>query len=692
MFYTYAGKYIYSKYHDELAALPPVTREAELFCRTMAELPVSFAENDLLAGRYGWKEQPQFTEYSIPWNSIFTDHDNAMRQLLLDNQIRVYYGTAHTCIDYGRIVSEGLSSYAAKARRCADPLLSDAMIRVIDGVELYASRLASLALEQAENAADSARFLRMHRALTRVPMQPARDFFEGLQAVWIMHTVVPFSEKCWDSISLGRLDQYLYPLYKKSLADGESRSQLKEYLKNLYRFLDTWGDGACALNIGGMDADGHDQMNELSMLIIEVQKELRLRAPILAARLNPATPSEIRESLIDPALFCVGQPTFYNELSCRYAMECRGVKPEDAVRFSVNSCMGIAMAGEEIADMWGCTFNMHLPLEMAVNGGKATHRETPHIQPANVKAPENLEELLSLYAYYLRQLLTQALALNRKCALDYARNMPNPLLSALTEGCVEKGLDRAIGAKYNTVTVEAMGMINVGNAITAIDKLVFREKKYTLEQFIDGAKHNWENCSTLLCDIRVCGRYGTGSDDANTICRRVGELLADICEDLSFDNTYYLPSLHTLATNVGFGNKLHATLDGRVAGIPVAKNAGAANEDRGESPTELIISAAALHQERFSGGQPIDVFFEYSMLSDNARRVKIQALIDTYFKLGGLQFQVNSADPEQLRQAYENPDAYRDLIVRLGGYSVRFVDLGRNVQEEFITAASGAMK
>ena len=424
-------------------------------------------------------------------------------------------------------------------------------------------------------------------------------------------------------------------------------------------------------------------INDLSLLLIEVEKEMLTASPIFVMRVGDSTPDEIIDLLIDEKLFSIGQPTFYGEEPCRKALHERGVPDEDAVGFSVNSCMGLFMSGEEFASMWGCVFNMHLPLELALTGN-GIFKSIPYTSHVEHKTPANLEELFELYEKYMTELFDICAMINRKNAENAASNNPDPLLSAMTEGCVSRGKDRAIGCKYNTETIETIALVNTANAIAAIDTLVFRERKYTLDEYINAVKTQFENSPQILHDIKECEKYGTASEYADSIARRLVHIASRICKAKSNDNVYFLPSLHTIGHNAVFGSGLDPTLDGRPAGAPVAKNAGPADEQRGRDHTGTIISAAALDQRLLTGGQPIDLYFDKKMLSDTESRAKIRALIKTYFKLGGLQFQVNSVDVNLLQNAYDAPEKHQHVIIRYGGYSGKFVDLKRNMQIEFI--------
>ncbi len=691
---------IRNRFYDELANEPAPIREALIFKYTVQNMPIRIKENDVIAGLYGYDEEP--VGYSrnpgkFAYDEIFTCQESKTREDLKDNyQIITGFSPGHTCIDYKQIMEHGLVSYVERVENelthaeenAAKRTMLESMLISLHAVSIYTKRFADLAFSLASNAMekkDESRLMKIHRALLKVPMQPADDFFEAVQAVWIMHSLIPISDNSWASISLGRLDQYLFPFYKKSMQNGETKDNIKNCLKNLFILLDSYGDGACALNIGGMDMAGNDQMNELSEMLIDVEREMCLRSPIFVARLNPNTPHDMIDQLIDLKLFQIGQPTFYGELPCRKAVQNRGISEMEASCFSVNSCMGLVMAGEEIADMWGCMFNMHLPLELAINNGKPFFGELPvNLMTPPLEKIENISQIRLQYQKYLEELLKIALDHNRKTAINFACNNPNPLLSAITEGCMERGMDRAIGAKYKNVTVEAMGMINTGNAMNVVNTLVFEKQKHTLADIIKVTQNNFEGYDEYVRDIRECEKYGTNNEKADRFCMEIGEIFADACESLSFENTKYLPSLHTLDANVWYGKNLYGTVDGRKKGEPLNKNAGPTNDVRTSEPTSMIMSASKINQQRFSGGQPIDVCFDESSLSTKEGRDKIKHLILTYFELGGLQFQVNCMDGSVLQKAFDNPHEHENLIVRIGGYSARFCDLSRESKLEFI--------
>ena len=692
--------HIKNKYFEELQEKSAAIREAMIFQRTLEEMPIAIIPKDSFAGWYGYIDKCELTEVydnkKFDYLDAYTVEDRAVLKELKDNfGMWLGFDTGHTCIDYGHIINYGLVSYVEKVKEEMKKnnsedkrILLDAMLISLMAVHNYAKRYAILAQEQMKCTVgkNKEHLEKIYKTMSKVPYLPSENFYEALSAIWIMHTVIAISDNSWASISLGRLDQYLYPFYKKE----NEKEKLREYLKEFFLLLNSYGDGACALNVGGMDKDGNDQMNELSALLIEVEKEICMSSPILAIRVSPNTSEEILDNVIDKKLFSIGQPTFYGELPCRNAMICRGLPEEEAVDFSINSCMGLFMSGEEVASMWGCVFNMHLPLELAINRGKPLFSSLPFELQLNSEHShknreiDSLETLWDVFENYLESILVKLFELNRKSEINYAVNNPNPLLSALTTGCIESGRDRAIGAKYVTETVETMGFANTANAIVSIDTLVFKQNKYTLDQIINAVKQDFVDSEMLLRDIRMCDKYGTNSVYADGICRRLCEITAKVCKKLSFDNVYYLPSMHTLESNVAFGRNLYTTIDGRMKGEPVNKNAGPTNDVRGADFTNIVLSASSLNQQLFSGGQPIDLYFTPNILDRKEGRDKIKALIKTYFQLGGLQLQVNSIDVELLEKAYENPKEYPHVIVRIGGYSQPFCNLAKEVQREFI--------
>ena len=688
-------RFIRSTYAEEYASLSPCLREAELFCRVTEEMPLEILPGDEFAGWYGGVEDKELLPDAVfPRVPVISDEKNICRaELHRGHHTQVSFTTAHTCIDYGAILRNGLAAYLEKIaeERKKDPEneLLRAMALSLEAACGYAQRYRALALEKAQTAepAENERLLTIAGGLSRVPRYGAQSFREAVQSVWLMHSLIPMAERSWASISLGRLDQYLYPFFAAHLASGGTKEEAKAVLKHLFRLLDSYGDGACALNLGGMDAQGNEQINDLTLLLIEVEKEMALRAPIIAFRVTEKTPDDVLDSLIDFDLFRIGQPTFYGEENCRRAVAGRGIPENEAAGFSCNSCMGLVLAGQEFADMWGVVLNAHLPLELALNDGKPVFGTLP-VELVPFGAVTDKESLFRGYAHYFRQLASLCADLSHAWAEEFAVNDPDPLLSALTEGCVERRQDRAIGARYNTVTVETMGLVNTLNAITAVGRLVFEEKRYTVGALLAAIQADYDGYDQLRSDILSCPKYGEDHPEVNAAVRRVTSTISETFRALQKDNRYYLPSLHTIDGNVSYGSTLHATLDGRRAGEPVNKNADPSHLLKKAEHTAVIRSAAAADQIGFSGGQPVDLYFDKAWFADKALRDKLRALIRVCFRLGGLQLQVNSVDLDLLKKAHPDPEKYPHIIIRKGGYSVRFAELGRAAREEFITVMS----
>ena len=689
MFYR-VHKYIENKYYNELRNLSPALRESMIFKYYTENIPVFIKPNEYIAGWYGYSEEPKFENgANFEIFPVLTEGEKeTLKHLATDLKTHVEFHLAHTCIDYEKIITKGLNYYLDKVEK---ELIKEPSNEFLKAMEISLKAVENFSLRYVECAKEllikekceenKKRLERMINALKNVPMNPAKDFYEALQSVWLMHILLPMAEKSWASISIGRIDQYLYPFYKTST---DSKEEIKNMLKQVFTMLDSYGDGACAMNIGGMDELGNDMMNELSELLIEVEKEMSLRAPIFAVRVNPKTPDEIIDKVIDFNLFKIGQPTFYGDVPCRKAMINRGVDESVAHSFSANSCMGIIMSGSEFANMWAIKFNMHLPLELALNNGKPFNCELKLNLKTKPKEITSFDVLLEQYRLYLEELIEISVKLYYLVAEEQAKNVPDPFLSALTEGCIEKRGDRAFFAKYDTVTIETMGLINTCDALQAIKKLVFKTGKYTLSELVNATKNNFRNAEKLQNNILNTDKYGMNTEETNEICRIIGKFVSESCVSQNADNMIVIPSLHTIDKNVYYGETLYATLDGRKAGEPVNKNANPSMLLKKIEHTSHILSAVSLEQTNFSGGQPIDLYFNKNWFNTKESRDKIKSLILTYFELGGLQLQVNSVDLDLLEKAHKEPNKYPQVIIRKGGFSVRFNELNFNAREDFI--------
>lgn len=690
--------YIRNKYFDELKDYSAYIRQAMLFQHITEDIPLKIRDTDYIAGWYGYDDEDvpsPLENRHFPYVCMLNDEQKQMKEKMCSAlKTEINFTPAHTCIDYEAIVQNGLEHYIARVDEALCEYPEDdcllAMKISLESACNFAERFAMAASKKArntENLEQKTRFENMQSALCRVPRGGARNFLEAVQSVWLMHTLVPMAEMCWASISIGRIDQYLYPFYQAFIEEGGTVQEVKNILKNLFVLLDSYGDGACAMNIGGLDENGNDMLNDLSRILVEVEKEMALRAPIFAVRVTPNMPEDILDSLIDFDLFKIGQPTFYGEENCRRAVANRGVCEDEAVNFSSNSCMGLIVPGREFADMWGIKFNSHLPLELAINRGRPFNDNADFKFSAGLAEITDFEQLLQQFENYLSELISTCADIYEAVACEHEANTPDPFLSALTDGCIQNRRDRATGAIYNTVTIEMMGLINTCDALMAIKELVFEQKKYTLEELIAAAKSNYGGYEKLLLDISKCKKYGMNDPNANAIVKRVCKMVSAACKKVCYDNRLFLPSLHTIDANVGYGSVLYATLDGRKKGQPVNKNANPSDLLQKTEHTSHILSAIAFDQTEFSGGQPIDLYFDKEWFKAKESRNKIKALIRTYFQLGGLQLQVNSIDIELLEKANNAPNEYPFVIVRKGGYSVRFNEMHKDVREEFIEFA-----
>lgn len=672
-------KHITDKYFNYLSSLSPIKRATEKLRLQLEEIPIHIFDNDFIIGWFGFADKIKTENFKTIKSYDFSSEEKNAVEFPQKFNSSVNVDKAHTCANYERIINMGLISYE---KEIDNQLLSDqnneyllAMKETVRIVRDFGKRLAETVENKLKTAPEDQkpRLKTLKSAVLKVPYYPADNFTEALQSIWIIHFLIPLAENAWYSISLGRFDRYMYPYYRKEIEKGEGKEQVKKLLKNFYRLLNNYADAACLLNIGGRE------YNELSELLIECQKEFNFPSPILGARIGENTTDDIFEKLIDEKLFAMGQPTFYSEEGCKSALIEKGVSLQEAENFTNNSCMGIGLAGKEFNSMWGCVFNVCAVLETVLNHGALLNGEKLILDAA-----EEITDLNQLYDSLRKNckyLLDKCLNAYNIIAQKVEEYEPDVFLSVITDDCITAHKDRISGAKYHNITVECFGMVNASDGICAVDRLVFKERKYTIDQINEAVKNNFCGYEEIYHDILACPKYGTDSE-ADEYAEATAMILADIIKSYDFGNRYYMPSLHTLDANIRYGNNWGAGYDGRLSESPFAKNAGPCNNVRNNQPTSVILSAAKLPQYRFYGGQPVDIKFDCSAVRE--QKLKIAALIKTYFKNGGLQLQVNALSSQILKDAVKNPELHNDLIVKIGGFSDYFNKFPADTKLEFI--------
>mgnify|MGYP002523811711 CR=1 FL=1 len=669
-------RYVRKEYYDHLKSLSTTARFSEKFRLETELLNIDIKDNDEIAGWFCFDKECD--EYTVFPDEQLSAETQKIIEAPSEFGSRTNVDRGHTLIDYECVLNNGLEYYErqinAELEKNPENEYLKAMKDTLTIALKFFEHIADAINEKLENCDthNAIQLEKLKKLAEKVPYRPAEDFREAVQSVWFMHFLLPLAENAWYSISLGRFDLYMYPFYKKSIDNGMTRNDVKKILRNFYELLNSYADGACLLNIG-------PEYNELSELIIECQKEFKMPAPILGARVDRNTYDKIWESLIDIDLFSMGQPTFYGEKACMNALTEKGIDVDDIMRYANNSCMGIGIPGKEFNSMWGCVFMVSSALEAAMNCGKIFESDKLHIP--DITIPQNIEKLFENFekcAEYLLKVCVNSYEMRAKTSETL---LPDPFLSLLTCDCIKRHCDRISGARYHNVTFECMGMINVSDGLFAINRLVFEEKKYTIEKMNTAVRSNFTGYESLRREIMKCPKFGEGNG-AESYAVKVAEILQKLIRGFDHDNLYYSPSLHTLDSNVGYGACHGAGYDGRLAGEPFAKNAGASNVARKSVPTSMVLASSELPQSKFFGGQPIDVSFSHDMVETHKKA--IQSFIKIYFERGGLQFQVNSISAAILREAMNNPESFPNLVVRIGGYSEYFSRLSKKSQAEFV--------
>ncbi len=589
-------------------------------------------------------------------------------------------------------------AYDKREQLVAMDMCADALIR-------FARRHAKKALELAEEEQDERRraeLAKIAEICSHVPAYAPRTFWEALQAYWFVHVGVITEYNTWDSFNPGRLDRHLYPFYKKDIEEGRlTEEEARELLQCFWiKFNNqpappkvgvtaeesaTYTDFA-NINLGGLTQDGLDGVNDLTYLILDVIDEMKLLQPSSNIQLSAKNPDRFLRRALRIVRKGWGQPSIFNADMVVQELLRQGKSLEDARCGGTSGCVETGAFGKESYILTGY-FNIPKILELALSDG-IDLRTGMRLGPATgcPAGFESFDEVLQAFKKQLDYFVGIKIRGNNVIERMYAKYMPTPFLSLLIDDCIKKGMDyHEGGARYNTSYIQGVGIGTTTDGLAAIKHHVFDEKTLTMQDLLQALHSDFEGHEAIRMRlVNSSPKYGNDDDRADDLMAWVFQQFFNSVEGRpnTKGGVHRINMLPTTC-HVYFGSVCGATPDGRYAKEPLSEGISPVQGRDRKGPTSVMKSAAKM-DHALTGGTLLNMKFTPKILEGEEGIINLAHLVRSYFKLGGHHVQFNVVNVETLRAAQEDPEKYKNLIVRVAGYSDYFCDLAKALQDEII--------
>ena len=659
--------------------------------------------------------------------------------------------SGHLIPDYPRVLREGFAAIKADIQSKLDALNEEekhgakgaqlrAMIASCDTPVELAAKYAALCDRMASEETDEVRkaeLTAMRKNLLRVPNEPARDFYEAMQSLWLTHMLVLTDENYPGAgVSFGRIDQYLLPYWQESIKNGMDREFGKEILKCFWihcnyaydAMIQTGNQGITAgygqlFNISGMGKDGVDMTNELTYVFLEVIDEM---SPILEpkpnVRLHEHSPEKLLDTVVDMIASSQGAPFLLNfdERSMAGMLEEAHqanvehlISEDNVFDYASVGCLENTMCGNDRSATVDCNPNLVKAVELVLGNGRdlITYTDALWGKPyvAESDAPQTgdprtfttFEEFYGAFVIQLGYVIRRMVALYERSTAVRVQYAPTPYLSCLVRGCADQGLDCTQGgAELSFVTVEGVTFATTVDSLLAIKHLVFDQKLCTMDTLITALKANWKGYEVLQAQAKNrAPKYGRDDDEADALAAR---LMKDWSDEVwrhktQSTNAQFRPGMLSWNYWIGSGFILPATPDGREHGQFLSNAICPVNGADTNGPTGNANSVGkalggrneiGVMQNMLPNGASHTITLSPSLMRDSEHREKLKAFLKGYIHNGGTALQINILDAEILKDAQKHPENYRNLLVRITGYNAYFTSIGRELQNEIIARES----
>jgi pyruvate formate-lyase/glycerol dehydratase family glycyl radical enzyme len=646
-----------------------------------------------------------------------------------------YFGTKDTCsspvghlvANFDKAIHKGFAAIKAEAqekmKELEGVLFGDSVSRynfyravaiVCDGMMTLSKKYAKECEKLASIETDTARkkeLQDMADCLNWIMENPCRTFHDALQCVFLYQIGL-----CLDGqlhgISFGRIDQYLGSFYEADVASGRITHEKAQELLDLFYlkvaemnkiwpyFATLSGPGYTSgqlMTIGGVTKDGKDATNLVSFMMLQSSGRLVLHDPPQSLRIHKGTPPELWEAAIETTLLAGGVPTFENDDVIIPALMTRGLPIESARNYCLIGCVEPQGCGDE----WACPggngtesfFNLLNAFLLAINNGRNPFPGPDGKPCGQVGLPtgylyemETFERVLDAVKTQIEYFVNWQVSLVNTWEYVASEHMPLPLLSATIDGCMESGKDvMKGGAKYNSTGNAGIAIGNITDSLAVVKYMIYDKKLIAARELYDALMTNWEGKEDLRQYIlNEAPHYGNDNEYTDPFARWASDIYANAINSATGPRGRYAAGLYPVTAHVLFGMTTAASPDGRKAGEPLSDGISPVQQLDRCGPTATLKSVSMIDQKKFSNGTLLNMRFHPTALSNETGKAKLIALIRTYFALGGMEMQFNIVSGKTLRKAQEHPEEYRDLVVRIAGFSAYFVELYRASQDDII--------
>lgn len=581
----------------------------------------------------------------------------------------------------------------------------NAMSICCDAIMILGKRYADLARKMAAECTDEKRkaeLLQIAANCDVVPAHKPQTYYQAIQHYWFTHLAVTTELNPWDAYSPGHFDQHLGPYYEKDVEDGIlTRDQALELMECLWvKFYNqpappkvgitlkessTYTD-FCNINTGGIKPNGEDGVNEVSYIILDCMDEMRLVQPNSNVQISRKNPQKFLKRACEIAREGWGQPAFYNTEAIIQELMNAGKSLEDARKGGSSGCVETGAFGNEAYILQGY-FNLPKIFELTLfNGVDQMTGKQLGLQTGDARDFKTYDELWEAYKKQLNYFIDIKVHGSNVIEQIFAEYMPVPFLSILTNDCIEKGMDyNAGGARYNTSVIQGVGTGTITDCLSAVKYNVYDNKKFTMAELLDALKANfvgYEDIHNLVCNKTP--KYGNDDDYADNLMKDIFNYFVDnVSARPNMRGGSYRVDMLPTTCHMYFGDVMIASPNGRLAHKPVSEGISPEKGADVNGPTAVIKSCAKMDHLK-TGGTLLNQKFTPEVLAGEEGLDNLANFIRTYFNMDGHHVQFNVVHRELLQEAQKHPEDYKDLIVRVAGYSDHFRNLDKPLQDEII--------